>query len=268
MSFRERERTARLKKTRQSTKVTADRFAVASTPSMASEQLQVDIVTLPEQAATLDQRIHRTRPLKAHRKFGRYMADLVRTLFNRLTADAIVRLFACVGLPSPDLPDEKRVVRTRLAIEALASASNEQRGAIEGMAGHIIGLSDRNDHVEPALRAACSQWPKLLDLLEQDLSVEERTLDVWLRMPSILDRARNLASAYRWRQGTRYHSAFAVASPEKVVVDLHPAMQEIQNVVQSIEGGRKAQLASFECYDPWATGVEADRVKHHITIYL
>jgi hypothetical protein len=195
------------------------------------------------------------------------MADTVRTILNRLKADAIRRLFAKVELEAPDLSDDQPRIRTRIAFEAMQAADDDSRAALEGIASHILALTARTDHVEQALRGACEGQASLLGLLEEDRSVEERTLNVWLKEPELLDRARNLAMAFHCAGG-KFHFRFTISEANDLVPDLNPALEAIRRVVQKIEGGRKAHLDHFEYTIPDILDDGNARTIDHIAIYL
>jgi hypothetical protein len=102
------------------------------------------------------------------------------------------------------------------------------------------------------------------------LRMEERILNIWFSDPNILDRARNLAMSYVWRDG-RSHCGFMVANPQQVAADLQGAIEAIQEKVQTFQGGRKVYAEFFEYVDEDGSNASKDepvQVIHHIALYL
>ena len=105
-----------------------------------------------------------------------------------------------------------------------------RRGRLEGIAGHVLALANLDDHAERALRAVCRNQQRLLKRLEDDCSLEERILDIWFSDRKILDRARNLAMGYVWRDG-RSHCSFMVSNPQQAAADLNQAVEAIREKI-------------------------------------
>ncbi len=198
------------------------------------------------------------------------MTDVVRKFLWRLSPEAVVRLFTRIGLFHPDVSDLGPLQRTKAVHNAVLAADDAQRGRAEGIAGHVIALAEKGDLAERALRAICEGDQVLLDVLEEERSLEERIFDVWLRETKILDKARNLAMGFAWRGG-RFHCGFTIINPQQVNEQLNDAITEIREIVQSLQGGRKAHAETFiyQEMDYSKAPETAHALKtHHIAIYL
>ena len=171
------------------------------------------------------------------------MTDVLRRFFSRLGPDAIGRLLARVGLTQPDFDGLKPLQRSRATVAVVLEAV-EVRGRIEAVAGTVVSLSDRGDHAELALRAACEDHAQLLEMLESDRSLEERILDVWSEQPRLLDRARNLAMTLAWKD-SRYQCSFQVQNPNELAANLDEAVEAMRRIVQSLQGGRRVHAEAF-----------------------
>ena len=198
------------------------------------------------------------------------MIDVVRKFLSRLSAESVVRLFEHIVLSHPDVSDLGPRQRTNAAHKALLAADDEQRGIAEGIASHVIGLAEKGDFAERALRATCQGNTVLLERLEEERSLEERIFSVWLCEPKILDRARNLAMGFAWKGG-RSHCGFNIINPQQVNEQLDDAITEIRDIVQSLQGGRKVDTETFTYQEmDYSKAPEtAHALKtHHIAIYL
>jgi hypothetical protein len=198
------------------------------------------------------------------------VADVLRRFFARLGEESIAQLLTRAGLPGPDFDGLKPQQRTKAAVEAALNAEVGVRSRIEAIAGTVVSLSDRGDHAELALRAACEYHAHLLEKLESDRSLEERILEVWSEQPHLLDRARNLAMSFAWRD-SRYQCSFQVQNPNELAANLDEAVEAMRHIVQSLQGGRRVHAEAFTYADvdrtPIATSPSAGRV-HHVALYL
>jgi hypothetical protein len=198
------------------------------------------------------------------------MIDSVRTFVTRLSSNAIVRLFSEAELAMPNLEALGTRKRTQRVVEAILEASDAKRGRLEGIAGHVLALSKLEEHAERALRAVCRNQKTLFERLDDNCSLEERILNIWFSDPKILDRARNLAMSYVWRDG-RTHCGFMVGNPQHIHGDLSQAVEAIRRTVQKFQGGRKVHSEFFEYIDEDERDAPADQPTmsiHHIALYL
>jgi hypothetical protein len=198
------------------------------------------------------------------------MTDIVRRFAVRLSQDAIARLFLDADLPAPDFEGLGPRQRIQRVVERILKAPDAKRGRLEGIAGHVLALANLDDHAERALRAVCRNQQRLLKRLEDDCSLEERILDIWFSDRRILDRARNLAMGYVWRDG-RSHCSFMVSNPQQAAADLNQAVEAIREKIQKFQGGRKVYSEFFEYADEDGSGASEGspaQTIHHIALYL
>ncbi|MBU2533766.1 MAG: hypothetical protein KKB37_13575, partial [Alphaproteobacteria bacterium] len=157
------------------------------------------------------------------------------------------------------------------AVEVVLAASDELRGQMEAIAGHVFALAERGEYAELALRAVCAKDTQLLDLLEEELSLEERILNVSFKQPKLLDWARNLAMTFHWKDGQRFHAGYRVENPMELIADIGSAVESIREIVQSRSGGRQVYAETFS-YDQPPNDVGNEKTAsvqvHHIAIYL
>ena len=197
------------------------------------------------------------------------LSNEVRQFFGRISNHSIADIFKHFKLEPPDLTglENRKVKRTNAAVDA-AFETDIGRGLAEALSSEIIALSDKSDLAEMALRSVCESNDALLQMLESEQSLEERCWWVWKADHQFIDRARNITMAYHWQNG-RYHSGFTVSDPSSVIEDLQNAVVKIQDEVQSLEGGRKAQADHFSYHEQ--TEVEGEgkpTLIHHVAIYL
>lgn len=192
------------------------------------------------------------------------MIDCVRRFITRLGPESRHRLFQHLDLAMPDISERKGCERDKRLVEAVLSSADSIRGRAEAISAHVILLSDKGEYAERALRAVCRRdRADLLELLESDLSLEDRTFCLWLEDAPLLDRARNLAMSFHWRDG-RYHCGFDVNEKTPLGEHLEQTIIEIQNIVQAIQGGRNVAVDEFTYLDETACGQPV----HHFAVYL
>jgi hypothetical protein len=180
------------------------------------------------------------------------MTGTIHRFLGRLSPEGIERLFDIVKISGPNLAGLGRRQRAQIAMEVMDRAGSQVRARVEGIAGHIVGLADKGDCAERALHAVCEDRPDLLDVLERELSPEDRILIVWQTDPKLLDKARNLAMAFHWRWG-RWNTAFHT-EPTRLAANLDDALEAIRKIVQQLQGGRKIWVESSPTSIPMTHG--------------
>lgn len=199
------------------------------------------------------------------------LADSLHRFFSRLSPQGTAGVLGHVGLSLPEAeilgPDKRRTA----SIELILAAGDELRGQIEAIAGHVVALAERGEYAELALRAVCAKDSDLLDLLEEELSLEERILNVSFQQPKLLDWARNLAMTFHWKDGQRFHAGYQVENPMELIADIGSAVESIREIVQTRSGGRQVYAETFS-YDQPSDDVDTYKTTsvrvHHIAIYL
>jgi hypothetical protein len=172
-------------------------------------------------------------------------------------------LFQHTNLAPLDLNKLSRRERTNRTVQATLDAPGNVRGRVEAIANSVIALAEKRDLAERALREVCQADGDLLDVLERDVSLEERIFAVWLKDAHALDRARNVAQGYGWRCG-RYHCGFDVKDAGSLSDDFEIASETVGGLIQQMQGGRKVSLDHFT-YVP--EDGSADAI-HHFAVYL
>lgn len=202
------------------------------------------------------------------------MVDTVHRFFSRLSPSSRQHVFRLAGLPKLDADASKPRKMMATIIQTVAEAPDTSREYIEAMSGHVLTLSEKGEHADAALQSVCSERADLLDVLEQDLSLEERIFLVWQKDAALLDLARNLARNFRWREGRRYHAGYKVLNAPELLEDISGAVKAIRALIQEGQGGRKVDVEQFT-YPKWSgagrsVSVSEDDVSriHHIALYL
>ncbi|MGB7915342.1 MAG: hypothetical protein WCF79_08645 [Rhodomicrobium sp.] len=191
------------------------------------------------------------------------MSSDIRCFVTALSPEGLSLLFQHADLPRIEFDGLGRRERTKQTIEAVLRAPTDTRVRVEAIAHSVGALADKRDLAERALREVCQACDELLAVLEKALSLEERIFTVWLSNPKVLDRARNLAQGYHWRN-SRYHCGFLVKKPQPLVNDVQIAKEVIGRIVQEAQGGRKVSLDHFSYADEEGAG----QLIHHIAVYL
>lgn len=191
------------------------------------------------------------------------MSSSIRRFVSALSQEGLGLLFQHIHLAPPDLSELTRRERTNRTVQAVLDGPNDVRGRIEAIANSVIALSEKRDLAERALREVCQTDSRILEVLERDISLEERIFLVWLEDLHALDRARNVAQGYGWRCG-RYHCGFDVENAANLSDDFKVAIETIGSLIQQMQGGRKASLDHFT-YVPEDGSAEAN---HHLAVYL
>ncbi|MGD9829980.1 MAG: hypothetical protein AB7E70_07910 [Hyphomicrobiaceae bacterium] len=197
------------------------------------------------------------------------LADDLRRLLNRLSAEGTVSLFGLAKLPTDGLADQKPRNRVKIALDRVGSAPFEVRDRIELISSEVMVLADRAEYAETALRKVCESKPHLLEILEQERSLEERILTVWIRGGNVLDRARNLAMAFIRKDG-RSHCGFRVGGQLEPSADHESVARKIKDLVQARQGGRRVYFDHFpyRLDDASGSGSEGGDVVYHFGFNL
>lgn len=196
------------------------------------------------------------------------MASELRTFVHRLGQAGLSKFFDYLGIDPADLIDLGPNNRTR---QALTKIYEDQfaRSKAEAIAGEVLALCKKGDLAELALRVVCGECTELGAILESDRSAEERAWLIWRTDAKLLDRARNIAMSYHWRNG-KYNSAFKVSEGGPFLADEDGAIERIVDVVRQIDGGRRVHPDLFSYSDPETSGRDDRKIGrvHHLAIYL
>ena len=192
------------------------------------------------------------------------MANELRTFVHRLGYEGLSGFFDYLGLDSTDLIDLGPNQRTKQALDSICK-DQVARSRAEAIAGEVLALCKKGDLAERALRVVCGESAELGVILDSDQSAEERAWRIWRSDAKLLDRARNVAMSYHWRDG-KYNSAFSVTDAGSFLAGDEGAIDRVVNKVRQIDGGRRVHPDLFSYPDPEMSdqSEQAAGVVHHL----